>query len=119
MFIMRKIKNGIIKWDNRYWETKGDTSHLEGMRFAFCAYAPDFNLLYLWGNEKNYKCKDEKQYKELWSEDCELLGIQCNGDNLKQQKGTYCITDKKNDERIIYKSRNIEWWFPIEVEGIT
>ena len=50
-FIKRTIKNGRIKFNNQTWITKGDVSHLEGMRLVFGTYPPDYTILSLWGGK--------------------------------------------------------------------
>ena len=46
---IRTIRNGQIKWNHRIWSPRGDTTHIEGRRFAFGTYGPEFKLLYRWG----------------------------------------------------------------------
>jgi len=62
-FIMRKVRDGRIKFDNQWWIPQELTDRLNGMRFAFGVYVegshthpvkrPD--ILCLWGSEEAYR----------------------------------------------------------------
>ena len=105
-FTKRTIKNGKIKFNNHFWVTKGDVSHLEGMRLVFGTYPPDYTFLSLWGTLR--LCNNEEG---AWEEWCELAGEKPKIDSLFEEYGKALIL-LKDGKFIAYKSRNIEWWKP-------
>ncbi len=80
-FVIRKVHNGYIKFDNQLWEPREATDRLNGMRFAFGVYAEGvythpirrLDLLCLWGSEESYKALDEKAYREARDREYPLL----------------------------------------------
>lgn len=108
-FIKRTIKNGKIKFNNQVWITKGDVSHLEGMRLVFGTYPPDYTFLTLWGTLRLYNNEEG-----AWKEWCELAGENPKIDTLYGGYGKALML-RKGEDFIAYKSRNIEWWHPEDV----
>ena len=108
-FIKRTIKNGKIKFNNQIWITKGDVSHLEGMRLVFGTYPPNHTLLNLWGTSELYEHEEG-----AWEEWCKLAGEtpqSCDNISFGYGKALMVLKDGKFTA---YKSRNIEWWRPEE-----
>jgi len=79
--IIRKVRNGHIKFDNQLWEPREPTDRLDGMRLAFGVYVEGcyshpmerLDILCLWGSEETYKTTSEKAYLESYDRDKMLL----------------------------------------------
>ena len=104
-FIRRTIKDGKIKFNKQTWTTKGDVSHLEGMRLVFATYPPIYDILNLWGTPGMYN--HEENLQEEW---CKLAG-----EKPKKCDNVFCgygkaLMVRDGEDFIAYKSRNIEWW---------
>ena len=117
-FVFRTIKNGRIKWDHRYWKTRGDTSHIEGRKLVFGTYAPEYKLLCLLGTPELYHYPDIEDCKgeELWEEVCEMMGVKTD-DGINTQGGSFLMRQIDEDEWVSYRSRRIDWWKPIFERG--
>ncbi len=107
-FVKRTIRNGKIKWDNRYWSPRGDISHIEGRRMVFGTYAPEYNLLGLHSTPELFKHSgdlEDKVGKRLWNEHCILMSTGEKKPLLDDNCGSGCV-----DGDFVYQSRDIEFW---------
>lgn len=87
-FVIRKVRNGCIKFDNQWWIPQEITNRLNGLRFAFGVYVEGcyahpvkrLDILCLWGSEEAYKAAgevyngaDEESYNRVDEKDTKLL----------------------------------------------
>jgi len=88
-FVIRKVCDGRIKFDNQLWEPQEKTDRINGMKFAFGVYVEGvyshpikrLDILGLWGSEETYRNsdyaeygdEDYKIYSKLADEDDKLL----------------------------------------------
>jgi len=121
-FFERKIRKARIKYKRRWWVTDGDVSHIEGRRFIFGDYLPsEPNLLTLWGTQRFYNSDPESaEGQAAWVEVCEIMGIkeERSGGVLPSGSGTFLMDGGEDNKKFTaYRSRNIEWWRPVNPEA--
>lgn len=113
LFIRRTIKNSEIRYNHRIWTTKGDVSHLEGMRLVFGIYIGEEDLLSLWGTIRLSESTNDKENHEAWEEWCKLAGVE---ENPEKEGGGHFLMVKNGDDFISFRSRNITRWRPVDKE---
>ena len=69
MFITRKVIDGKVKYNHKYWKPKVENELLNDKKFIFGTYK-NLELLNLWGTPELYKAGDDS-VKE-WTEFCRL-----------------------------------------------